>query len=159
MTCEHHAIMSTWGFLADVVAVFHAGYVLFVVGGALAILLGWVFRWNWVRNPWFRLIHLLAILVVAAEAISGISCPLTDLERVLRVQGGLDMYREDFLVYWAHRLLYLDNVPQWVFDVGHVVFGLVVLSLLFIVPPHWPRRTSTVRTGKEPADQSESPPV
>jgi len=146
--------MSTWGFLADVVAVLHAGYVLFVVGGAVAIMLGGVFHWDWVRNLWFRLGHLLAILVVAAEAILGITCPLTDLERVLRVQGGLSMYREDFLVYWAHRLLFLDNVPQRVFDVGHVVFGLVVLTLLWVVPPRWPRRTSEAKNGKETADQS-----
>ena len=47
--------------LADVIVVLHAAYVSFVVFGLAAILLGIVFRWSWVRNVWFRAIHLIAI--------------------------------------------------------------------------------------------------
>ena len=63
--------------LADVIVVFHAAYVSFVVFGLVAILLGVVFRWNWVRNFWFRSIHLIAIGIVVGEALVGVPCPLT----------------------------------------------------------------------------------
>ena len=40
--------------LADVVAVLHLGYVVFVVLGLLVILLGRALGWEWIRNRWFR---------------------------------------------------------------------------------------------------------
>ena len=61
---------------ADAVVLVHFSYVAFVVVGLAAILLGLARRWGWVRNVWFRSLHLLAILVVAAEAVCGITCPL-----------------------------------------------------------------------------------
>jgi len=66
---------------ADAVVIVHVAYVAFVAVGLLAILLGLVCRWRWVRNFWFRSLHLLAILVVAAEAVCGITCPLTTWEQ------------------------------------------------------------------------------
>ena len=65
---------------ADAVVLVHFSYVAFVVVGLAAILLGLVCRWGWVRNFWFRSLHLLAILIVAAEAVCGITCPLTTWE-------------------------------------------------------------------------------
>ena len=58
--------------LADLIVVFHAAYVSFVVFGLVAILIGAVLRWRWVRNFWFRVIHLTAIGIVVAEALFGI---------------------------------------------------------------------------------------
>ena len=43
--------------LADIVVVIHFAYVAFVVLGLVAVLMGYVFKWNWVRNRWFRLTH------------------------------------------------------------------------------------------------------
>ena len=40
--------------------------------------------WEWVRNWWFRVAHLVAILIVAAEAFLDIPCPLTEWEYRLR---------------------------------------------------------------------------
>ena len=62
---------------ADFVVTLHAAYVGFVVIGFVLILLGVVRKWDWIRNLWFRLIHLAMILVVVAEAWLGIVCPLT----------------------------------------------------------------------------------
>ena len=73
---------------ADAVVLVHFSYVAFVVVGLLAILLGLVCRWGWVRNVWFRLLHLLAILIVAAEAVCEITCPLTTWEQHLRTLAG-----------------------------------------------------------------------
>ena len=54
-----------YGLLADLVVIVHFAYVGFVVIGQLLILIGIVLRWQWIRNPWFRLIHLAMILIVA----------------------------------------------------------------------------------------------
>jgi hypothetical protein len=50
--------------LADLVVIVHACYVAFVVFGLLAVLVGSLFKWKWVHNLTFRLVHLTAILVV-----------------------------------------------------------------------------------------------
>ena len=72
--------------LADLVVVAHAAYVSFVVLGLVAILAGVAFGWKWVRNPWFRWIHISMIGIVVAEALAGIPCPLTVWERQLRAR-------------------------------------------------------------------------
>ena len=74
--------------LADLIVVFHASYVSFVVLGLLVILIGAVLRWKWVRNFWFRIAHLAAIGVVVVESLAGIPCPLTVWESQLRRTAG-----------------------------------------------------------------------
>ena len=51
-------------YLADGLVALHVAYVAFIVLGQLLILAGLVFRWQWVRNFWFRLAHLVAIAIV-----------------------------------------------------------------------------------------------
>jgi hypothetical protein len=125
--------------LADLIVVFHAAYVSFVVFGLVAILVGAVFRWEWVRNFWFRALHLTAIGIVVAEALVGMTCPLTDWEKWLRQSAGQASYPGDFLGYWAHRLIFYQAEP-WVFTVIYVVFGLAVLAAFVLAPPRWPGR-------------------
>ena len=119
--------------LADVVVGIHAVYVSFVVFGLLAILLGRAMDWRWVRNPYFRILHLAAIGFVCAESILGIDCPLTTLENGLRFGGGQRGYGADFLGYWLDRLIFYD-VPPRVFMLIYLAFGLLVLSTLWLVP-------------------------
>jgi hypothetical protein len=76
--------------LADTVLILHIGFVLFVVGGALVARTGYFARWRFVRNPWFRAVHLLAMAVVVAESLFGVICPLTTWEAALRVKAGKD---------------------------------------------------------------------
>ena len=104
------------GILADVIVVAHAAYVGFVVLGLVAILAGVAFRWQWVRNPWFRWTHLTMIGIVVAEALAGIPCPLTVWEHQLRKGAGQVAYAGDFIGYWTHRLLFFRAEP-WVFTV------------------------------------------
>ena len=98
------------------IVVSHAAYVSFVVLGLVAILAGIAFRWKWVRNPWFRWIHITMIGIVVAEALAGIPCPLTVWERQLREAAGQVAYAGDFIGYWTHRLLFYRAEPgflQW----------------------------------------------
>ena len=120
--------------LADLIVVAHAAYVGFVVLGLVAILVGIAFRWKWVRNPWFRWIHISMIGIVVAEALAGIPCPLTVWERQLREAAGQVAYGGDFIGYWTHRLLFYRAEP-WVFTVVYVTFGLAVLAAFILAPP------------------------
>jgi hypothetical protein len=116
--------------LADFLVVLHFGIVLFIVGGLILVWAGAALDWGWVRNPWFRYLHLAAIAYVAAEALLGIACPLTVWEDLLR--GGLRA--ESFVARWVHRLLYY-RAPEWVFSVAYVAWALATLLTLWLVPP------------------------
>ena len=63
----------------------HVSGIAFVLFGLVAILLGLVLGWPWVRNFWFRVGHLAAIGVVAGQALAGLICPLTVLETAEKV--------------------------------------------------------------------------
>jgi len=119
---------------ADAVVVLHAAYVLFVFFGLVAVLAGIVRRWHWVRNPWFRGVHLAAIGVVVAEAWCGITCPLTTLEKHLRQQGGQAAYAGDFVGRWTHELLFVE-LPPGALTAAYSLFGLLVLATFVLAPP------------------------
>lgn len=119
--------------LADVVAAIHAVYVGFVVFGLIAILVGRAMGWRWVRNPYFRIVHLAAIGFVCFESIVGIDCPLTTLENALRLGAGQNGYGGDFIGYWMDRLIFYDLPPR-VFTIVYLAFGLLVLWTVWLVP-------------------------
>ena len=116
--------------LADVILVVHFAFVLFVVGGLGVIWVGACLGWSWVRNFWFRVAHLCAIVYVAGEAIAGIWCPLTTWEAELR---GLSA-EKSFIAHWIHRLLFYD-FPTWVFTTAYIAFALLVAITFWRVPP------------------------
>jgi hypothetical protein len=125
--------------LADMIVVAHVCYVAFVVLGLVVILIGTALGWPWVRNFYFRLIHLAMIAIVVGEALAGIPCPLTVWEHQLRIKAGEATYSGDFLGYWAHRLLFYRAEP-WVFTVCYTLFGLAVLAAFVLAPPRRPGR-------------------
>ncbi|HET8608426.1 MAG TPA: DUF2784 domain-containing protein [Burkholderiales bacterium] len=121
--------------LADVVLAVHFLFVLFVVGGLALIWIGVALKWRWVRNPWFRLAHLAAIVFVAAETLLGLPCPLTVWEDELRGRAP----HMDFIARLVHQVMFY-SFPEWVFATAYVVFALIVLITCLLVPPTWPRR-------------------
>ncbi len=122
-----------YAFLADLVAAIHALYVGFVVLGLIAILLGGARGWTWVRNPYFRILHLAAIGLVCIESIVGIDCPLTTLENGLRLGAGQRGYGDDFIGYWLDRIIFYD-FPPWIFTTIYLAFAAAVISTLWLVP-------------------------
>jgi hypothetical protein len=103
----------------------------------LLVLAGMAFRWQWIRNLWFRAVHLAMVAAVVVQALFGIVCPLTTLESTLRLKSGGQPYPDAFLAYWAHELLFY-NGPAWVFTVSYCTFGALVLATWLLAPPRWP---------------------
>lgn len=128
-----------WNLLADLVIAVHLAYVSFVVLGQLLIMFGVLFRWGWVRNPWFRLTHFAAIALVAIEALASFECPLTTLEYWLRGEA----HAEGFVSRLMHGVLY-HRAPEWVFTLYYISFALLVLGFLFLAPPRFRRLNPAV---------------
>jgi Protein of Unknown function (DUF2784) len=116
--------------LADAVVVVHLLIVLFVVAGLPLVYLGAARRWAWVRSWRWRVLHLGAILVITAESLLGIACPLTMWEDTLRDH----QTASGFIERWIDRLLFYD-APVWVFTVAYVAFASLVLVTWVAVPP------------------------
>ncbi|MGH7258562.1 MAG: DUF2784 domain-containing protein [Nitrospiraceae bacterium] len=99
--------------LADLVALSHLAFVLFVIGGGLLVL-------RWPRAAWF---HLPAAAWGAIVEFTGWICPLTPVENWLRVRGGETGYEQDFLSHYLLPLLY----PAGLTSEMQYTLGLVVL--------------------------------
>ena len=123
-----------YAILADAVVVLHVAYVTFIIVGLVLILVGWWRNWQWVRNFWFRALHLTMIMVVVVEALLGIVCPLTTWEKGLRRLSGEATYTGSFLGRWAHEILFFE-LPPWIFTVIYCLFGALVLAVCWLVPP------------------------
>ena len=120
--------------LADLIVAIHSGYVAFVVVGQLLILVGLWRGWRWVRNWWFRVVHLVAISIVALEAVFDVACPLTTWERQLREMAGDEVSRGTFIGDLLHKLIFVA-APPWAFTVAYVTFAVVVLATFVFAPP------------------------
>jgi len=120
---------------ADILLLAHALFVAFVIFGLVFIIVGKLFSWSWVRNPWFRLVHLIAIGVVVLQSWLGVICPLTIWEMALREKAGDTVYAGTFIAHWLETIFYY-RAPAWVFILCYTVFGFLVLASWFWVRPH-----------------------
>lgn len=133
-----------YAFCADLMVALHVAYVSFVVVGQLLILLGWALSWSWVRNIWFRVAHLVAIGLVAVEAVFEITCPLTVWEQRLRRLAGQQGNDVSFVGRLLRDLIFVD-VPESILRYGHIGFAVLVFGTLLLIPPHWPGRRGSVK--------------
>ncbi len=120
--------------LADSILALHVGIVLFVVFGLLAILIGGWRRWAWTRHYPFRILHLLLMAFIAAQAWLGRICPLTIWEQGLRRRAGQDAYAESFIEHWLSRLIFFE-APWWMFVAAYTAFAIAVIACWFLLPP------------------------
>lgn len=135
-------LQARYALAADALLVAHVLFVVFVVFGLILVFAGKFLCWRWVRHPWFRVIHLLAISVVVLQSWFGLICPLTVWEMELRAKSGQISYDGTFVMHWLNELLYYQ-APPWVFVVCYTVFGCLVVSSWFWVRP----RTFTIGSG------------
>jgi hypothetical protein len=140
-----------YSLLADFIVAIHFGYVAFVVVGQLLIVVGVLLGWRWVRNPWFRWIHLLAIVFVAAETITHINCPLTDWEDDLRAMAGVQVEHATFIGRLCHSLFRIDlPYDHWAFQFGYIGFAVLVLLTFALAPPRLRRKPPVGHRGDDP---------
>jgi len=111
------------GWLADLVVVTHALFVVFVVvGGFLAI-------WK----PWIVFLHLPAALWGAFVEFSGRICPLTPLENHYRQLAGEAGYSGGFIQHYITPILYPEGLTremQFVFGGAVVAINVIAYGML-----------------------------
>jgi len=100
---------------ADVLVLFHLGFILFVVcGGFLA--------WRWSKVAW---IHLPVVCWGTAIEFFGWICPLTPLENDLRLLAGDRGYQGGFIEHYVIPVIYPADLT-----IRHqIVLGILVLLL------------------------------
>ena len=123
---------------ADAIVGIHILYVAYIVAGLVLILVGRRRKWNWVRNPWFRLTHLVAILIVIYEIIVRANCPLTTWEMQLRGVAGQPVNQTTFMDRLLSFILVAD-APRWLVSGLYFAFGVAITLLFVVAPPRWKR--------------------
>lgn len=118
------------GVAADAILIVHFAIVLFIAAAVPLIYIGATLKWSWVRDRRWRVVHVGAIVFVAAESVAGITCPLTVWEDRLREEA----LRSGFIERWVHRIMFYQLHP-WVFTVAYIAFAIVVVLTWFAVPP------------------------
>jgi hypothetical protein len=101
--------------LADVLVLIHFGFVLFVAAGGLLVL-----RW-----PRLAFAHLPAALWGAWIEFSGGVCPLTPMEKSLRIRAGESAYTGDFVGHYVLPILYPSGLTR---DMQLMLAALVVAA-------------------------------
>ncbi len=115
---------------AALVLALHLGVIGFNLFGLVAVPLGAWRGWGFVRIRWWRWLHVLALVVVAGQALAGRACFLTLWQdRLAGRAGGEPLIAGvvDRLIYWP--------LPLWVFAVLYVLVLAYALALLWLVPP------------------------
>jgi hypothetical protein len=100
---------------ADLVALLHLTFVVFVVSGGLLVL-------RWPRLAW---LHLPAVAWGATIELLGWICPLTPLENRLRHAAGLAGYEGGFVDHYLLPVLYPASLSRSV----QIMLGLSVLLI------------------------------
>ena len=125
---------------ATSVLALHLAIIAFNVAGCVLVPIGAWRGWRWVREFWWRLVHLLSLAVVAAQALSGRACFLTIW------QGGVSdaSHVQPLIASWIERMIYW-SLPLWVFAIAYAVVFVYVIALWAIVRPRipWRRRGAT----------------
>ena len=134
----------TYGYYADALVAVHFLFMAFIVFAQLAIIVAAGFKWQWGRNPWFRYLHLAAILFVVFEAMVGYECPLTTLEHDWRVKAGqirdgiMTGECDTFIGHYAHKwLFWSDKTSREVIFACTICFGIIVVQGVVMYPPRW----------------------
>jgi multisubunit Na+/H+ antiporter MnhB subunit len=119
---------------ADVILFVHVLFVAFVVFGLACIVIGKLFYWAWVRNPWFRWAHIAGVGIVVLQSWLGAVCQLTNWEMAFREKAGDAAYSGAFIAHWLESILYY-RLPDWIFVVSYTLFGALVATSWFWVRP------------------------
>jgi Protein of Unknown function (DUF2784) len=117
--------------LAETILAAHVAIIAFNVFGLVAVPLGAMFGWRFIRIRWWRLLHIAALAAVAAQALLGRACFLTLWQAELSAAARPPL---PLIVGWVNRLIYWP-LPLWVFAALYAAVFVFALALLWLVPP------------------------
>ena len=123
-------MVSPAGLSAETVLAAHIAIILFNLFGLIVVPIGAARGWHFVHIAWWRVLHVVLLATVAAQAVVGRACILTLWQSDLAGSRGsptpLIMSLVDRLIFW--------RLPIWVFAALYAaVFGYAV-ALLWLVP-------------------------
>ena len=125
--------------LADFIVAIHIGYVFYIFIGMGLIVIGLWRKWNWIRNPWFRLTHFSAIFVPVLELIFKTRCVLTVWEFQFRSLAG-QLVTETTFMERLMQQVFFASAPAWLTNGLYYLFAVVIALMLFLAPPRFRRQ-------------------
>ena len=120
--------------LAEAILAAHLAIILFNLFGLIVVPLGAICGWRFVRVRWWRLLHLVSLAAVAAQAVFGRACILTIWQAALTGEPGRPT---PLIMGWVNRVIYWP-LPVWVFAALYLLVFGYALALLWLVPPAAP---------------------
>lgn len=115
---------------SEIVLLFHFCIFLFMILSFFLIPLGYYQKWEWVKNKYYRLIHLVLMGIIFIETILGFMCPLTILENFLRN----DIEINNKITQIIHQIMYWD-LPTYQFIILYLLSLLYLIFLWFFFKP------------------------
>lgn len=106
-------------FGANLVAVVHFAFIVFVIAGGLLVL-------RWPRVAW---LHVPAAVWGVLIEVRGWYCPLTSLENALLRRAGAAGYSEGFIAHYVFALIYPQGLTRGV----EIFLGILVFIVNLIV--------------------------
>ena len=117
---------------SEIVLLFHFCIFLFIILSFFLIPFGYYQKWEWVKNKYYRLIHLVLMGIILIETILGFMCPLTILENYLRNDIGVD----NNLTQIIHQIMYW-NLPNYQFIILYILSFSYLIFLWFFFKPNF----------------------
>ena len=115
---------------SEIVLLFHFCIFLFMILSFFLIPLGYYQKWEWVKNKYYRLIHLFLMGIIFIETILGFMCPLTILENFLR--NNIEINNK--ITQIIHQIMYWD-LPNYQFIILYLLSLLYLIFLWFFFKP------------------------
>jgi hypothetical protein len=127
--------MNLYSFAANVLVIVHLMWVVFMVVGIIATVIGVFWRPVFRIRGW-RWVHLIGLLFSATLGIVGRPCPFTTWEYALRRTSGAQISAEEsFVIRLANRLIFPELEPVTLSVLTVLAAALVVG--VFILRPSW----------------------
>ena len=117
---------------SEIVLLFHFCIFLFILLSFFLIPFGYYQKWKWVKNKYYRLIHLVLMGIIFIETILGFMCPLTILENFLRN----DIEVDNNLTQIIHQIMYW-NLPNYQFIILYILSFSYLIFLWFFFKPNF----------------------
>ena len=115
---------------SEIVLLFHFCIFLFIMLSFFLIPFGYYQKWEWVKNRYYRLIHLILMGIIFIETILGFMCPLTILENFLRNNIQIN----NKITQIIHQIMYW-NLPTYQFIILYLLSLLYLIFLWFFFKP------------------------